>query len=209
VTSHVPGSLATATFDHVTVTQGGGTTALPAGWSHGDIGSVGASGNAMFAGGAFGLRGSGADIWGTADAFQFAYRSMTGNGTIVARVDTVSATDPWAKAGIMIRAALTPSSRHAMMIVSSSKGLAFQRRVVDGGASTHTGGGSGTAPAWVKLERIGSSITASVSQNGTTWTVVGAETIDLPATVYVGLPLTSHDNGAMAEAIISGVSVTP
>jgi regulation of enolase protein 1 (concanavalin A-like superfamily) len=182
---------------------------LPAGWVHGDVGGVGVAGGAEFANGAFLLEGAGADIWGTADAFQFAYRSMTGDGAIVARVISLSPTDPWTKAGVMIRAALTAASRHAMMVVSPGKGLAFQRRVVDGGESTHTSGGSGAAPVWVKLERQGSSITASVSSDGAAWTVVGTDVIDLPETVYVGLPLTSHHAGTLAEATISDVSVAP
>ncbi len=60
--------------------------ALPAGWSTADVGSVGITGTAGFAGTAFTVQGSGANIWGTADSFRFAYQSLTGDGTIVARV---------------------------------------------------------------------------------------------------------------------------
>ena len=182
---------------------------LPQGWSHGDIGAVGAPGDAGFAGGVFTVRGSGADIWEASDEFQFAYQTMTGDGTITARVDSVDAVDQWTKAGVMIRAALTPESRHAMMVASAAKGLAFQRRVSDGGVTTHTGGALTPAPVWVRLQRSGSTITASTSADGTTWTVVGSDTIALPATVYVGLPVTSHNDGIPATAAFSSVAVTP
>jgi regulation of enolase protein 1 (concanavalin A-like superfamily) len=182
---------------------------LPSGWSSGDIGAVGAAGSAAHADGVFTIAGSGADIWDAADEFRFVYRTMTGDGTIVARVDSIEPVHQWTKAGVMIRAALTTGSRHAMMIASPGKGLAFQRRVADNGLSTHTAGAAVTAPVWVRLQRTGSTITASTSANGTTWTVVGSDTIAMPGTVFVGLPVTSHSDGVLATATISSVSVTP
>ena len=52
------------------------------------------------------------------------------------------------------------------MLVSSSKGQAFQRREVGGGASVSTTGPANGAPYWVKLERIGSTINAYSSADG-------------------------------------------
>src|SRR5262249_18384650 len=117
--------------------------------------------------------------------------------------------DRWTKAGVMIRASLTAGSRQAMMIVSPGKGSAFQRRTVDNGDSVNTAGPFVAAPAWVKLQRAGSLITASISMDGVNGPAVGTETTDLPATVLVGLPLTSHNNGAVATATIDSVTVTP
>jgi hypothetical protein len=109
----------------------------------------------------------------------------------------------------MIRGSLTPGARHAMMIVSPGKGFAFQRRTTDDGDSVSTAGPLATAPAWVKLQRADSVITASISMDGTTWSVIGTEAIDLPTTVFVGLPLTSHADGSVATATIDSVSVAP
>ena len=182
---------------------------LPTGWSNQDIGPVAVAGSASFSTGVFTLRGSGADIWGTADQFQFAYRTLTGNGSIVARVQGIENVDPWTKAGVMIRASLTPGSRHAMMIASSSKGLAFQRRTVDDASSVHTAGPAVTAPIWVRLQRNIDVITGSISNDGVNWSVVGTETISLlPNTVFIGLPLTSHSAGVAATATIDNVTVT-
>ena len=209
LTSHDAGSNATASFDNVSTNAGPppSTPTLPPDWSNVDVGPTAASGAASFSGGTFTVHGAGADIWGTADQFQFVYRTLTGDGAITARVATVEAVDVWTKAGVMVRASLTPQSRHAMMIVSSGRGLAFQRRVVDGAASTHTSGGVGTAPLWVRLERAGDNLTASVSTDGAAWRVVGTEAIALPATVYVGLAVTSHASGTLATATFDGVSL--
>ena len=136
---------------------------LPSDWSNVDVGPAAVPGASSFNGGTFTVHGAGADIRGTADEFQFVYRTLTGDGAITARVATIEAVDVWTKAGVMVRASLTPQSRHTMMIVSSGRGLAFQRRVVNGAASIHTSKGVGTAPSWVKLERAADNLTASVS----------------------------------------------
>src|SRR5262249_19303369 len=59
-------------------------SAPPGTWSNQDIGSVGAAGSTTQTTNADGtitatVKGSGADIWDTADAFQFDYRSLTSN----------------------------------------------------------------------------------------------------------------------------------
>jgi hypothetical protein len=126
----------------------------------------------------------------------------------VARVAAVSNTDQWTKAGVMMRSSLAADSKHASMFVTPGKGLAFQRRTASGGLSVHTSGGSGTASKWVKLRRAGSSITAYVSSDGVSWSAVGTDTIELGATVYVGLALTSHRDGTLASASFDNVSVS-
>jgi phosphatidylserine/phosphatidylglycerophosphate/cardiolipin synthase-like enzyme/regulation of enolase protein 1 (concanavalin A-like superfamily) len=213
LTSHDNAKLATAAFDNVFI--GGGTTAppppppapLPSGWSSGDIGAVGAAGSGVESGGQFTVKGSGADIWGTADGLHFVYRQWSGDGRIVARVTSLNNTHRWAKAGVMIRESLTPGSRHAMMITSSSMGMAFQRRLATSGESFSTGGSAAAAPRWVALERTGNVISAYESADGTTWTLVGTETIPMNQTVLVGLAVTSHVQGVLTTAQFDNVVV--
>jgi len=182
--------------------------ALPSGWKSQDIGAVGLAGSASASGGTFTVSGAGADIWGTADAFHFAYRSLAGDGTIVAEVSSIVGSAAWTKVGVMIRASTQANSASALMLVSTAKGLAFQRRTATGVASTHTSGGTGTAPRWVKLTRAGSVITAYASTDGRTWTTVGRDTFVLPSTVLVGLATSSHDPTQLATATFNNVSVS-
>jgi hypothetical protein len=180
---------------------------LPSGWATADVGAVGATGAASGSGDSFSVSGAGADIWGTADAFRFVYTRLTGDGTIIARVDTVQAIADWTKAGVMMRATLSAGSAQAMMLVSANKGLAFQRRPATGAASINTSGGAGKAPAFVRLSRHGSTVTASKSSDGLTWTVIDTDTIALPDTIYVGLAVSSHVSGRLATATFSSTSV--
>jgi phosphatidylserine/phosphatidylglycerophosphate/cardiolipin synthase-like enzyme/regulation of enolase protein 1 (concanavalin A-like superfamily) len=183
------------------------TASLPSGWQSRDIGAVGVAGSASESGGSFTIRGAGADVWGTSDAFHFAYRSLSGDGTITARVASIAGSQAWTKVGVMIRASTSASAAHAFMLVSTGKGLAFQRRTAGGGLTTHTGGGTGTAPRWVRLTRAGSRITAYVSSSGTTWTAVGSDTFSLPSSVIVGLAVSSHTTLSLATAVFDNVSL--
>ncbi|HCO96149.1 MAG TPA: hypothetical protein DIU00_19780, partial [Phycisphaerales bacterium] len=82
--------------------------------------------------GTYTITGSGADIWAVdgveADEFHYAFKTLSGTGSIAARVESVSDTDTWAKAGVMIRESLDPDSAHAMTVVTPGSGVSFQRR---------------------------------------------------------------------------------
>ncbi len=181
---------------------------LPTDWVSEDIGSVGTPGSAAFDAGVFTVTGAGLDVWGTADAFHYAHTTLDGDGAIVARVASVNGTDAWTKVGVMIRASNAANAPQASMFVSLGKGFAFQRRLLSGAQSVHTSGGTGTAPRWVRLERHGSIITASISSNGTSWTIVGSDTIALPATALVGLAVTSRSTAALASGRFESVEIT-
>jgi malectin (di-glucose binding ER protein)/fibronectin type III domain protein len=181
---------------------------LTAPWQDADIGSVTPAGSASLSSGVFTVRGAGADIWGNADAFHFVYQSLTGDGDIVARVTAVQNTNAWAKAGVMIRETLAAGSEQAFMCLTPGNGLAFQRRVSTNGVSTHTSGGAGSAPVWVRVVRNGNTLTGFRSTDGVNWTQVGSDTIAMAAPVFVGLALTSHANGTINTSTFDNVRVS-
>jgi regulation of enolase protein 1 (concanavalin A-like superfamily) len=207
LTSHDDSTRAIATFDNVSVTAAPGP-GLPPPWTSADVGVVGLAGSTVAVDGIWTVRGSGADVWDTADGFHYAYRPLTGDGTIVARVASLAGVDPWVKAGVMVRDALTPGSAHAFVFATpGSNGVAFQRRVTAGGSTTHTWGPGVNAPIWVALVRSGATLTAYASADGQAWTPIGSEPIPMGATVQVGLALTSHDDQTRATATFDNVSV--
>ena len=162
--------------------------------------------------GAYTMTAAGADIWGSSDRFHFAYKVLTGPGTIVARVDSVQNTDGWAKAGVMIRETLDPGSKHAFACVTPDNGVSSQGRTDTDSSSFNADQAGITAPHWVKLERdVGGNFTASHSTNGTAWQPVeNALPTNIPMTsnVYVGLAVTSHDADLTCEAKFSNVTIT-
>lgn len=176
-----------------------------------DIGRVAATGSTSIANGVYTVRASGADIWGTADEFRFVYGTMTGDGEITARVDSVTATNPWTKAGVMIRERLSSNSRFAYTLVAAANGVDFQHRLSDGAsARSATADRVTRAPHWVRLRRIGNVFTAYVSPDGHSWRQHGqSASITMGSTVYVGLAVTSHRDGRLATAVYSSVNYGP
>ncbi len=153
----------------------------------------------------------GSDIWDSADEFRFACMRLSGNGSIVARVDSVLNSNAWAKAGVMIREGLEAGSKHAMVVVTPSSGISFQRRPNANAASENSDAAGLAAPCWVKLTRTGNVFTAQRSADGVTWVDIAATapvSIPMPADVYIGLALTSHDTTISTGAEFSNVSMS-
>jgi regulation of enolase protein 1 (concanavalin A-like superfamily) len=179
-------------------------------WQARDIGAVAAAGSSSGSGGTVTVRASGADIWNAADEFHYRHQPWSGDGTITVRVTGLDNTHGWAKAGVMFRETLDANSRHAMMIVSSTHGTALQYRSATGGASsttTPTGSAESQLPRWLRLVRSGNTFTGYTSANGTTWVQAGSVTLSLPAQIYVGLAVTSHNDGVLATATFDNVAL--
>jgi hypothetical protein len=127
-------------------------------WFRGFSGSVGSFVEGPT--GTYTMTGSGADIWNNGpgageyyDEFHFAYKMLTGVGSMVAKVESVDNTNVWAKAGVMIRESLDPGSVHATMVVTPAQGVSFQRRIFTGDVSSNTDTTGIVAPYWVKIQR--------------------------------------------------------
>lgn len=170
------------------------------GWQNADIGAVSAAGSASQNGASFILNGSGADIWNGADEFHFAYQAWSGDGEFVARVTGLTNTHGWAKAGVMIRESLQAESRHALACVNPAGAPTGVFRSSTGGASSFAPAYENFSPMWVKLVRVNTLFTAYYSLDGTNWRRLGSQTLELPTTVYVGLAVTSHDDGVICRA---------
>ena len=169
------------------------------------------------------MSGGGTDIWNNSDQFRFAYKQLTGDGSIVAKVHSLANTDPWAKAGVMIRGSLDPASAYAFMIPTPDGRRAFQNRTAVGGnaVSANSDSGAITLPLWVKVERKGANFTGYYSQDGKNWIIcsltdenIASNSIRNPVRigmtgdVYIGLAVTSHNASMTTIAEFSDVSFT-
>jgi glucose/arabinose dehydrogenase/regulation of enolase protein 1 (concanavalin A-like superfamily) len=181
---------------------------LPVGWSNADIGGPGMTGSAGHTNGNWTVRGGGSDIWGTSDQFHYAYTTVNGDGTIIARVTSLQNTDPWAKAGLMFRNSSAANSANASIVATWSQGVSFQWRSTAGGNSSFSAMSSVTnKPIWLRLVRAGSTFTGSYSTNGSTWVQVGSQSVTMNNNVLAGLDVTSHNNATLNTATYTNVSV--
>ncbi|HEX8523355.1 MAG TPA: NPCBM/NEW2 domain-containing protein [Tepidisphaeraceae bacterium] len=187
-------------------TQAAPTNGLPLAWTSADIGPVQMKGTATFSNGTYTVTSGGSDIWNNSDNFQFVYTTLTGDGTIIARVASMQNTNAWANAGIQIRESLAANAKEASLVVTPTNGLVMTSRKSTGG-TTDGIFSSGGAPEWLKLVRQGSTITSYKSNDGIVWTQVGSVNITMGSTVYVGLAVTSKNATTTNTAKFDNVSV--
>jgi hypothetical protein len=160
-----------------------------------DIGAQHVAGSFASSGGIYTVSGSGSDIWGTADQFNYAYQAATGDLTITARVATEANTDTWAKAGVMVRASTTDNSAFAGVFATPGNGVAMIVRTATGVAALDLAKKPGAAPVWVKLQRSGNTFTGYTSPDGVAWTLIASKDIPMTGGVTTGLAVTSkHAN---------------
>jgi len=188
-------------------------------WFQGQPASVGSFAEGPV--GTYTITATGADIWNQADEFHFAYKMLSGAGSIEAKVESVQRTDVWAKAGVMIRETLDAGSKFAAVYITptandgtATNGCRFQARTdTDIAATSDTSVATAAqtaiiAPYWVKLERtVSGAFRGYYSSDGATWTPMSwnPQSISMASDVYVGLVLTSHNNNATGEAKFSNV----
>jgi hypothetical protein len=191
------------------------TASITSGWSETDIGGATPAGSSSYANGTWTVTGAGADSWGTADSGHFAYQALTGDGAIIAKVESISNTSIYAKAGVMMRTSLAQGAPRATMLVTNQVKVEQNMPNLSVYGGTNYGNKAlaiaNTVPSyWVKLERIGNMITGYISPDGTNWaaTDVGRINDPVPDTIYVGLAVVSHANGVLNTSTFSNVQIT-
>jgi YD repeat-containing protein len=182
---------------------------LPSGWSDLDLGITGMAGSATYNCGTFTVSGAGS-IGGTADKLHFVYQSLVGDGSIVARVNTIQNGTGFPQVGAMIRESLTSGSAATFMYFSPSQAVLLVRSSTGASITTQSTGFSAQAtPYWVKFTRSGNVFAAYVGSDGFNWTQVGTNTtVPMAQTVYIGLGVTSGNTTSIATAAFDNVSVS-
>ncbi len=197
-------------------------------WTGGCGGGIGAvaisydgqtgPGSVAEADGIYTVVGRGADIWLASDQFQYAHTTLTGDGSMIVKVESLAHTHNWTKAGIMIRESLDPGSAFAAVFMTGANGVTFQARTTtDQDATSDTSVATDeqkalVPPVWLKIERTFPMISAYYSTDGVEWTPMSWNPQVIPMTptpIYIGLAVTSHSgDSTYAEAVFSDLSST-
>ncbi len=180
------GGVTTSSPVSVTVS---GPDPLPAPWISQDIGK--AAGLANATANLFTVRAAGTGLGLAADEIHFVWLPWTGDGEIIARVDSLRAVTSQSFGGLMFRESLLPGARYAALNFQANSRATLRWR--DGIATTvqRIIAPAPALPGWVKLTRQGASFTGSISTDGAIWTAIGTATVNLPAQCLVGLAASS------------------
>ena len=150
---------------------------------------------------------TGPDGKAVTDGFYFVRQPLAGNGSLTAAISSVhgsgtalhlptkfppaSGTQPWAKAGILIKASTRPGSPYTAIMVTPGHGVRMQYDFTHDIAGL-PGAVSARSPRWLRLTRSGDTITGYDSADGSHWDKVATVTLaGLPATASIGLFATS------------------
>jgi hypothetical protein len=191
--------------------------AAPPGWQGCSIDEGLVSGSVLFDAptGKITLRGSGRDLWYSADECYFLCRPLAGDFRItVTALTRPTGEQPWAKAGVMLRESLEGGARDAYLVITPGRGLAFQWRAATGDL-TNTGlplpSVSQKMPITLRLTRQGDTVWAEYAQDpGERFESAGDRLVFTPALarrLYAGLVITSHQSGNLSEATFSGLTI--
>jgi ABC-type transport system involved in multi-copper enzyme maturation permease subunit len=143
------------------------------------------------------------------DSFYFVRQPLAGNGSITARVTSLTGQHAdlsngpansgqnvpgladWAKAGIIIKQSTHQGSAYAAMMVTVGHGVQMQYNFT-GDTAGMAGNVSAAHPRWLRLTRSGDTLTGYDSADGTNWTRVGTvQLTGLPSSVQIGMFATS------------------
>lgn len=191
------------------------TTLTGTGFTSTDIGGATPAGSATFSGGTWTITGGGIEVWTHgSDSCTFAYKAITGDCAIIAKVSGVQNTHTNAKAGVMIRESLAANTARRAWIglLPSTKIESYLHGWSECWGGTNWEKQSRaipSAPWWVKIERRGNIISTFSSQDGTSWAANNIAVFDgMSSTAYIGLFVSSLVNGTPNTSTFQVVSVT-
>ena len=165
--------------------------------------------------GQFRITGAGADAWQGTDQYTTLYQPAGGDDEYdaVVRVDASTVTNSSGKAGLIIRNDMTQpgtSPGYAMLAWRPSGGMEFLTDPDGNGQlNASVAGGTTSVPKWLKLSRRGGEVSAYWSNNGTSWTQVGAAVTlaNIGSTQDVGMFVMSHEAGTAKSADFSQFAI--
>lgn len=148
------------------------------------------------------ITASGSGTADYADQLGFAYSIRAGDFDVAARLEQLSLTDVWAQAGLMARETLEPGSRFAAAFATPAmNGSLFEFRELASGKKTASGAFPVNYPyTWLRLKRLDNQFTGYASYDGLSWTALGSKQIAMPAQIFLGLGVGSHDAAQSTSA---------
>ena len=154
------------------------------------------------------ISGSGENMWSTNDAFQFAWKKMSGDVTLTADVSFLTTSgNEHKKAALMLRQSLDADSVYADVALHASGLTSLQFRD-EKGAITREVQSNISGPKRLRIAKRGDYVYMSLSNDGEPKVAGGWLRIPLSGSFYVGLGVCSHDKDAVEKAVFSNVELT-
>jgi TolB protein len=178
--------------------------------NHGDVGTVVHPGSVEYdaAKASYTISGSGENMWLGSDAFQFAWKKMSGEVTLTADISFLGkGVNEHRKAVLMVRQSLDADSAYADVALHGSGLTSFQYRE-EKGAGTHEIQANVSAPKRLRIEKRGAYFSVWLAnEKGEFELASGSMRIALKEPFYVGLGVCSHDKDVVEKAVFSNIEL--
>ncbi len=156
--------------------------------------------------GEYRLTGAGFNIWGTADAFHFAWRKARGDLDLSAAVRFVGeGRNAHRKAGLMVRASLAADAPYVHAVVHGDGLVSLQYREAAGGETREVKASLAAVPVALVLSRRGDEFTLLAGRPGEPPQRAASLRLALPAESHAGLTVCSHEAEWTETAVFSRV----
>lgn len=177
-------------------------------YSSTNIGGALPDGSTTISESGFEIKGGGGGIGGTADQFRFVYQQVNGDFDVRVRLWAFSASDVWAKAGLIARESLDAGSRYVGTLATPGmNGIFMSCRALTNGNTTSTGSFPLNYPdTWLRLQRMGNVFYSYASLDGTKWSLLGKTNLNLATKVYLGFGVSSAIQNSLASASFKNYS---
>lgn len=193
----------------VNATPVSGSSSMQDGWNLKDIGLTAATSSALYSAennNSYVVKAGGSSFGGISDSHGFLYVNASGDFTITARLHDVKFSGSNAdRVGLIMRETLNANSLMASVGLHDAgfRKVWFSRRITQGTNASWTNGNTHTwLPVWLRLQRVGNTITSFQSQDGVVWFTIASSDVDMNSTsYYVGL--FSHSGSTSAAATTS------
>jgi hypothetical protein len=154
------------------------------------------------------ITGSGENMWSVADAFQFAWKKMSGDVTLTADISFLTKTgNEHKKAVLMLRQTLDADSVYADVALHASGLTSLQFRY-EKGAVTQEIQSNLSAPRRLRIAKRGDYVYMALGTDDDLKPAGGWFRIPLQGSFYVGLGVCSHDKDVSEQAVFSKVELT-
>lgn len=183
----------------------------PQGWESDDAGTAGTSGFILREGDLYTIGGSAnAALPVLSEGFHYMYREMEGDAMLEARISEAAFATEGALGGISFIADSSHLESAMARLVYAGDGMArFESRNMGADTVIAEAVAPVSLPVWIRMERAGTLLKASVSQDGEVWTQLGTDLdLDLGSAYHGGLMAGSSDNDNLSALLFEDVVLT-
>jgi TolB protein len=178
----------------------------------GDVGNPARKGSVEFdaAKGEYRITGSGANIWAKDDQFQYVWKEMPGNFTVMATMEFLGQGEDHRKAGIMVRQSLDNDSQYGDFVIHGNGMPGLQWRSAKGDiTNTFDLPFDGPGKFRIKLVRSGVGITVSIGKDGAEMKEVARTEVTFHNPVLVGFVVCAHNADRTDTVVFGDVTIDP